>query len=152
MTDTAELRKLSDRVEALEATVAQVMTFIAHSGLSTIVDKPKPRRSKRQRRRPPPPLHPFVVQCRLHNWYFLVVQAAGVGEKLSKSGFAERHHLNLREFCRWFTPRGQRPNSVAGGNIANAMETEALRLRRRLAELRAPPEPVAIAESQARPA
>jgi hypothetical protein len=152
MTDTAELRKLTDRLEALEATVAQVMTFIAHSGLSTIVDKPKPRRTKRPRRRPPPPLHPFLVQCRLHNWYFLVVQAASAGEKLSKSGFAERYHLNLRELCRWFTPRAQRPGSVADGNITEALEKEAIRIQRELAKQKAPPEPEPIAESQAWPA
>ena len=152
MTDTAELRKLSDRLEALENTVAQVMTFIAHSGACSVEVPAKPRRSKRTRRRPPALLQPFLVQCRLHSWYFLVVQAASAGEKLTKSGFAERYHLNLREFCRWFTPRAQRPGSVADGNITESLEKEAMRIQRELAKQKAPPEPVAIAESEAWPA
>jgi len=117
----------------------------SHPGRGRYGRKPKP--SKRKKR-PAPLLHPFIVECRIHSWYSLEVQGLQAGERVTKSGVAERQHVNLRELVRYFSRQGQQPGTAAERRIVEALHGEATRLQKMLAALNAPPEPEEITGSQ----
>jgi hypothetical protein len=164
----ADLATLTDRLVALEANVAQVLNFIGQTGSSPPAESPRPaprpttRRSHKSKpskrskpkKRPAPLLDPFIVYCRAHSWSTLEIEGLQVGEKITKSGVAERQHVNLRELVRYFSHRGQQPGSDAEGTIVKALHRETMRLRKKLAELnRSSEEPIEIdSQRESRPA